>query len=1178
MGVVWEAFDRERNQRVALKTLRRLDAEHLYRFKREFRSLQGLEHPNLVRLGELFESDGRWFFTMELVEGVAFLEWVRPGGKLDWTRLRLALQQLAVTLTAVHAAGKVHRDVKPSNTIVTPSGRLVLLDFGVVMDARLEQTTGDRVLGTAAYMAPEQAFGGEVGPAADWYALGVMMYQAMTGTLPHEGGTVMDLLLRKRTVKPAPVARRAPAAPPALAAFCEQLLAIVPEERPGAARILEVLGAPAAAEPGAAPAPPLIGRERELDVLRGAYAEVCGGAAVSVVVRGVSGIGKSALLRQFLAGLDGALVLAGRCYERELVRYKAFDDVADALARALRAMPAPQVAALLPRHAALLPRIFATLARVEAIAAAPQPGAELRDPVELRARAFTALRELLQRAAERQPLVIAIDDLQWADADSLLLLRDLLRPPDAPPLLLLATSRAEAPADLGDHVRTIALGELAPAAAEQLAAQLLAAQPQPGGADPHSLAAEAGGHPLFLAELARRAASGAATAELRLDEVIRARSAALPDDGRRLLALVALAGGRVTQEAVRIAAELDGGSFDRVVSILRAGQLVTTGGSGAGDAIEPFHDRVREAVIAGLNDSERAGLHARLVAGLAAVDAAGDRPELLVRHLEGAGRAHEAADHARVAGERARDGLALDRAAELYRTALRLGDWPDGDRRELQRALATTLVQAGHGEPAADAFLQVARDAEPAVRIEAQAGAMHQLLISGRFDRGLQIARDLVAEVGSRWPRSRARAIAGILARRLWLRLRGYRWRARDPERIPSRLLNRLDVFRAAGEGLSMFDPVRGAYFHTRSVVLALSVGDVTRIHRLLGLDAIYFAARTGKSITAHPRLYEQLRNAADDDADPYTRVGVLGANGMVALFAGEYRRAADLLGQADELFASRGQRPAIDFNNVRIGRLIALRQIGALPDARRLLADYLADAEHRGDLYALTTLRRTSTVLWLAADRPDLARASLDQASWAPPTAGFQLQHWYELEGRAQIAFYQGAGAAELAALAPGLRAMARSLVRHVASLRQSGLWLRGRLALAAADAGDRAALRDAARAARRLEREGAVQPAAMAELLRAGVAHLAGNRERAAELLRDAVHTAERAELLVIAHCARRVRGCLLGGERGAAMVAEADAWLGKAGVAAPARLVRVVLPGFRAQDVDRAPAPTV
>src|SRR5262249_39633430 len=147
MGVVYEALDLETQTRVGLKTIAAPGTGTVGRFKNEFRALQGIEHDNLVNLYELVHEGGRWFFTMELVEGGDFLHHVRSG---DEARLRGAFEQLAHGLMALHRAGKVHRDIKPSNILVDQAGRVVLLDFGLIAD--VSRSGGDDLAGTLTFM------------------------------------------------------------------------------------------------------------------------------------------------------------------------------------------------------------------------------------------------------------------------------------------------------------------------------------------------------------------------------------------------------------------------------------------------------------------------------------------------------------------------------------------------------------------------------------------------------------------------------------------------------------------------------------------------------------------------------------------------------------------------------------------------------------------------------------------------------------------------------------------------------------------------------------------------------------------------------------------------------------------------------------------------------------------
>ncbi|MCA9657999.1 MAG: serine/threonine protein kinase, partial [Myxococcales bacterium] len=204
MGVVFEAIDTERDEKVALKTLHKLDPSALYRLKNEFRAVADLAHPNLVTLHELVSYRGQWFMTMEFIDGVSIVEHVRDQPSRGAERTRNALRQLARGLMALHGAGKLHRDVKSPNVLVDAAERVVLLDFGLAADSyvySVDKTYDEGILGTPAYMSPEQACGEQPTPASDWYAVGVILYECLCGDLPYTGST-LKIIAEKQQGEP----------------------------------------------------------------------------------------------------------------------------------------------------------------------------------------------------------------------------------------------------------------------------------------------------------------------------------------------------------------------------------------------------------------------------------------------------------------------------------------------------------------------------------------------------------------------------------------------------------------------------------------------------------------------------------------------------------------------------------------------------------------------------------------------------------------------------------------------------------------------------------------------------------------------------------------------------------------------------------------------------------------
>jgi eukaryotic-like serine/threonine-protein kinase len=251
MATVDLARDVELDRPVALKRLAEnlaRDDELRSRFLREARLAARLSHPNVVRVFDVGEDDGRPFIAMEYVEGETLAEVLDRRGPLPATEAAGLGVQVCAALAAAHAAGLVHRDVKPQNLLLGEDNVLRLGDFGIAVGHEgTRVTVVGTVLGTAGYLAPEQARGEQVTAAADIYALGAVLYELLTGEPVRTAVTLADLGAAG-VFDPPDVALRAPAAPPELAEAVTECLAIRPEDRPKSAAALARRLAPLASE------------------------------------------------------------------------------------------------------------------------------------------------------------------------------------------------------------------------------------------------------------------------------------------------------------------------------------------------------------------------------------------------------------------------------------------------------------------------------------------------------------------------------------------------------------------------------------------------------------------------------------------------------------------------------------------------------------------------------------------------------------------------------------------------------------------------------------------------------------------------------------------------------------------------------------------------------------------
>lgn len=1171
-GDVFEAFDHELEMAVALKMLRSPRPSAAVHLKREFRALADVAHPNLLTLYELFISLPHSFFTMELVRGSTFIEHVRgpllalsdvrPIGVLDETlatssveedeavgappsrgesevcargvdedRLRAALLQIVRGLSALHATGKLHRDIKPSNVLVAGDGHVLVSDFGLV--TAWSSVRGARFSGTAAYAAPEQALG-SASPASDWYSVGCMLFEALTGELPFTGQPMQVLAAKQQFDAPRVSGSE-------LGELTRRLLSRDPAKRPSGAAILSELS------PNATVAVPLqrtagefVGRRAEIEVLLRAVAEP-GLSVVQVVAP--SGVGKSSLLERLRALSSHAVWLSSRCHERETVPFNAVDGLVDALCDHVATWPRAECEARLPAELGALARIFPSvsrLTRAPAVASVRQD----EDGDRVRTAAFAGLRALFACVARDCPTVAVIDDMQWADRDSRLLLDEIFAS-DPPPLTLVIASRE--PTFTLPGMLQIALEPLGDRDAAQLAASLLGSEPD--DARTQAVVREAGGYPLFIRELAC-GEGGAAD----LDDALWRRVGQLDPGSREMVALLSLAGEAFPSSVIRAAAGLEPIEHERIARRLCVEGFARRGAERGRPTLETSHDRVREAVEKQLAEETRIRAHHALADALVSCGSSEKRPRLVMHHLEAAGDLARAGLFAEKAARQAEDALAFDNAAELYAAALRLRDHQSY---ALRRRLADALRAAGRGPEAAAAYLAIADEGDETDRWLCRQRAGEQLLTSGHISEGIATLDELLRRLREPLPTSNARAVWQLARERISLRRRGYGWQERaEEDGVAEHDVRRLEVLRSVAFGLGIVDNLRGAIYSARALRLALDLGIPTLVAEALGTQAIFEGSQTNASRVRGRALLERVRAIADEHDDPAIHAWLASGEAVLDAFDGVPDAPARMKAAA-EIFREQTIGNAWNENSLKIIRALTMRIRGEFEPLRVYYDEALRDARRQNNRYMECMLLHGGTLLHLVAD--DLAQARESQAAkrWDRTTRGMHIQHVLELESSCLIALYAGEGGGAFRRHGPQLRRMFTSLVMRVQRVRVLGHWLCGTLACAD---GARWAEPIARYCAARLAREGVPYAHLFAQLLRVSIA-LRFGRDAGGELRR-----LERMALDVNWPFYVGVARLLLArtrGDEGAAARAVAD--LRGLGVVNPVRLAAVFVPSI-------------
>ena len=1250
-GEVYEVYDRERQLKCALKLPHEATAGALYYFKREFRSLIDVTHPNLVALYELVGDQDHWFFTMELVNGVHFRDYLRvdPGGETrrssgasgrgrtppravsgqsqdscgaatgiclaadgpplpaggpdpsacsppaDYHSVRILLRQLAEGLTTLHQAGKLHRDIKPSNVLITPEGHLTILDFGLVVEVQrgpVDDNLATQLIGTPAYMAPEQLEGHRGTEASDWYSVGIMLFEVLTGHQPFTG-TLLEMMKGKIEGAPVAPASLVPGTPADLDALCLELLRRDPGTRPKGPEVLERLrDAPAAFQPSfVMPAslalPLLVGRDGEMSLLLDALWRVQAGQPTLVHLHGGSGTGKSLLLRHFMEELPlrapGAVILQGRCYEQESVPYKAIDPLIDDLSRHLLHVPKERVEALVPRNVHALTRLFPVLNRNEPLTRTGSPSPDPEDAKAVRRRAILALRELLGRLCEQHPLILLIDDLHWGDLDSAYLIRELLAPPDPPPLLLVLCYRTEeatsAPVlrellakPTGAFSMDIPLQELSPRLAQELAIALIG----PGVPDVERLAQriakDSGGNPFFIGELAHHTQSGLTEPgegpENTLYGFIQQRVTSLPEETQRIVETLALAGHPLTWEVLKQASGVEGAKLPPA-TLLKAGRLIRTRSTWDQQTLEIYHDFVRRAVVSTMGGNRRRSGHLRLAEILETCGEA--EPETLARHYILAGETRKAADYLGRAGDHAAATLAFKGAADLYRKSLDMRPIDDPAIPDLFLRLGDVLSSAGLGKEAAETYQTLASVLERSDSLRLQRRAAEEYFRSGHFEQGVKTLEPVLASIGVKLAASPfwARLSAAYYALRL--RMRGLRFVPRRQEEIPPEELERVDIVWTAVQGMWTGAIMRGEDLQIRHLLLALRVGEPSRVIRGFTHQIIHESMKGNRASSEIQRFQSISLGLAEKFSNPKLLAYAFLASGIAALRLGRWATSLELFQRAEKIYKEKCVGVNYELHQVYHQQMHSLFVLGRFREMKERLPALIQDAEERGDLLAEANLKTNYSMYhFLAQDDPEGAQRHVTRALEIWSTTEFHSQHWQALILQGTI--HQYTGHPEIAwknflAKWPALR---ESRLLKVQLINVSCMEHRARSAIYYAKtctlgSRERLEVMSAARSAMRaIQRERTDYGNTAYFKLKGMEAAAEGRKSDSIDWLLKAEMAYQDCRMVLHANVMRWCRGVQLG-EAGFDLVKGSEDWMRDQGIVKPDLYIRVHAPGF-------------
>lgn len=743
----------DRDVVIALLKTDQLGADSVPRLIREAQAMARLgSHPNIVTVYDIEDEAGKPFIVSQYVEGGSVADLLRSADKhrLSLEQVLRLGSQICQALMHCHSLGIIHRDLKPGNVWLSQDGTAKLGDFGLAASADFSRITLEGALvGTVVYMPPEIMLGHSAEPRSDLYSLGVVLYEMVTGRPPFAGDQFVAIISQHINSPPVAPSWHNPEVPQALETLILRLLAKTPEERPeSAAEVAKALAAIGLSAPTVADRAVqqdakslsrlaggvFIGREQETKELRVALNETLSGNGHLFMLVGEPGSGKTRMTEHLAtyARLCNAQVLTGSCYEGEgappfwpwlqIVRSYA-QEREPATLLSIMGPGASDIAHVVSEIKELLPDL------------APPPSLE---PEQARFRLFDSVTTFLKNASRRQPLVIILDDLHWADKPSLLLLQFLAREVKDACILVIGTYRD---IDLGrQHPLSQTLGELSRQGltarivlrglTEQDVARFIE---MTTGIEPteqlvRTVYQQTEGNPFFLSEIVRllvvegqlERPQSRTSMSMRIPEgvreVIGRRLDRLSAECNRILTIACVIGREFNVEALELLSDISGDQVLELLDEATAARVISEVPQANGQ-YRFVHALIRETLYDEISIARRVRLHRRIgevLEKLYGNNLEAHLTELAYHFFQAspAGNSDKAMDYALRAAKRAISLLAYEEAGDHYEHGLAVLELQDEvkeeQRLELLLSLGDAQKKAGNTAKARESFLRAA--------------------------------------------------------------------------------------------------------------------------------------------------------------------------------------------------------------------------------------------------------------------------------------------------------------------------------------------------------------------------------------------------------------------------------------------------------------------------------------